>query len=152
MVHVVIELYKSGYSLKSCILLWNFNLHVKNLIHVPFALKCLSKKVFHGWRYYLWQMLYFVFSIIQTDAYFASNRLTWVDFYIYDLLERSMDFGLFNFGSSSVIQKDVLVDFPKLGNFYRQISSRPKIVKYRLSDRRFPYVIANKPTDLAPGK
>ncbi|CAH1775922.1 unnamed protein product, partial [Owenia fusiformis] len=47
------------------------------------------------------------------DIFFASSRLTWVDFLVFDLLDVNVEFGKFNVGAN-VAPVDPLKDFPKL--------------------------------------
>ena len=70
--------------------------------------------------------------------YFASERLTWVDFVIFDLLDTHVEFGKLTFdGTAEGI--DVLANFPKLRGFYEHFASRPKIARYFKAERRVPY-------------
>lgn len=70
--------------------------------------------------------------------YFASERLTWVDFVIFDLLDTHIEFGKLAFDSDAE-EVDVLANFPKLKAFYEDFASRPKIAKYLKAERRVPF-------------
>ena len=70
--------------------------------------------------------------------YFASERLTWVDFVIFDLLDTHIEFGKLTFdGKAKVVE--VLANFPKLKAFYEHFASRPKIARYLKAERRVPF-------------
>lgn len=83
----------------------------------------------------------------QEKAFFASDRLTWVDFLVFDLIDANKDFGRYDFGQSS-LNTEVLGQFPKLNNFYRQMAGRPRIARFLRSEGRHPYKIPNLPQDL----
>lgn len=70
--------------------------------------------------------------------YFASERLTWVDFVIFDLLDTHIEFGKLAFDSDAE-EVDVLANFPNLKAFYEDFASRPKIAKYLKAERRVPF-------------
>lgn len=70
--------------------------------------------------------------------YFASERLTWVDFVIFDLLDTHIEFSKLAFDSDAE-EVDVLANFPKLKAFYEDFASRPKIAKYLKAERRVPF-------------
>ena len=63
-----------------------------------------------------------------------------MDFLIFDLLETNVNFAKFDFGLKNIDTVDVLAKFPKLNNFFRTISKRPRIAKYMNSSRRFQYI------------
>ena len=70
--------------------------------------------------------------------YFASERLTWVDYVLFDLLDTYVEFGKLAFdGQAEVI--DVLANFPRLKAFYENFASRPRIAKYLRAERRVPF-------------
>lgn len=70
--------------------------------------------------------------------YFASERLTWVDYVLFDLLDTYVEFGKLAFdGQVEVI--DVLANFPRLKAFYENFASRPRIAKYLRAERRVPF-------------
>ena len=82
----------------------------------------------------------------QDGAYFASDRLTWVDFIIFDLLETHSEFAAYDFGTKHLVSSDILTTtFPRLANFYKQIAARPAFVRHRQSKNRFPYTVPNMP-------
>ena len=67
--------------------------------------------------------------------YFASERLTWVDYVLFDLLDTYVEFGKLAFdGQAEVI--DVLANFPRLKAFYKNFASRPRIAKYLKSRKK----------------
>ncbi|XP_068675336.1 glutathione S-transferase 2-like [Montipora foliosa] len=70
--------------------------------------------------------------------YFASDRLTWVDYVMFDLLETYVEFGRLTFDGEAD-RVDVLTDFPKLSAFYENFSSRPRLAKYLKAERRAPF-------------
>ena len=76
-----------------------------------------------------------------TDAdglFFASNRMTWVDYVMFDLLDTYVEFGRLNFGDDEAPTIDVLENFPKLKAFYEYFAGRPNIAKYLKAERRVP--------------
>ena len=83
--------------------------------------------------------------MLQENAYFVGDRLTWVDFLVFDLLEINIEFGKYTFGMKEVKPVDVLEKFPRLRNFFRLMSQRPRIAKYLNSSRRFPFKVSHTP-------
>ncbi|KAK2189301.1 hypothetical protein NP493_109g02002 [Ridgeia piscesae] len=85
----------------------------------------------------------------QEQAFFYSSRLTWVDFLVFDLLENNIEFAHYDFGNSNttyIVDIDVLAQLPRLANFYRHFSGRPRLSAYlRGGKRRFKYTIPNQP-------
>lgn len=71
--------------------------------------------------------------------YFASERLTWVDYVIFDLLDTYVEFGRLRFDDDEALAVDVLANYPKLKAFYENFSSRPKIARYLKAERRVPF-------------
>ena len=86
------------------------------------------------------------YYLFQKGAYFVADRLTWVDFLIFDVLDYNVQYGLYDFGNKEY-KVDVLEHFPKLNNFYRLLASRPNIEQYLKSDRRHQFVPFNLPQD-----
>lgn len=70
--------------------------------------------------------------------YFASERLTWVDYVMFDLLETHVEFGRLTFDGQAEIV-DVLENFPKLKAFYENFAMRPMLAKYLKAERRVPF-------------
>jgi len=70
--------------------------------------------------------------------FFASERLTWADYVMFDLLDTHVEFGRLSFGDDAPTV-DVLANFPKLKAFYENFSSRPKIARYLKAERRVPF-------------
>lgn len=70
--------------------------------------------------------------------FFASERLTWVDYVTFDLLDTYVEFGRLSFGDDAPTV-DVLANYPKLKAFYENFSSRPKIARYLKAERRVPF-------------
>jgi hypothetical protein len=89
-----------------------------------------------------------VLSLLQDAAYFVGERLTWVDFLVFDVLESNVEFCHYTFGKNSVPTFEALEKFPKLNNFFRLMSRRLKLTKYLSSKRRFPYELPYVPKDL----
>jgi len=87
--------------------------------------------------------------LLQEQAFFYSSRLTWVDFLVFDLLENNIEFAHYDFGNSNttyIVDIDVLAQLPRLANFYRHFSGRPRLSAYlRGGKRRFKYTIPNQP-------
>jgi len=84
----------------------------------------------------------------QENAFFSGDRLTWVDFLAFDVIEANLEFVKYDFGKDHALEVDIFAQFPKLGNFYRHIYGRPSISKYLKSKRRFPFKIPNQPKEL----
>lgn len=82
---------------------------------------------------------------LQEEPYFASSRLTWVDFTVFDLLDAHVDFASFDMGMD-VKAVDPLADFPKLNTFYQKMKKLPRIASYLKSSKRRPYKIPYMPT------
>ena len=93
------------------------------------------------------QHIFYFFK--QEDAYFASGRLTWVDFLVFNVLDNNIEFCQYDFGGD-VKKTDPVGNLPKLANFYKQMSARASIKAFHESDKRFPYKIANKPKAWVP--
>ncbi|XP_020609413.1 glutathione S-transferase-like isoform X2 [Orbicella faveolata] len=70
--------------------------------------------------------------------FFASERLTWVDYVMFDLLDTHVEFSRLSFGDDAPTV-DVLANYPKLKAFYETFSSRPKIARYLKAERRVPF-------------
>jgi len=70
--------------------------------------------------------------------FFASERLTWADYVMFDLLDTHVEFGRLKFGDDAPTV-DVLANFPKLKAFYENFSSRPNIARYLKAERRVPF-------------
>ena len=70
--------------------------------------------------------------------FFASNRLTWVDYVMFDLLDTYVEFGRLTFDDEAPTV-DVLANYPKLKAFYENFASRPRIARYLKAERRVPF-------------
>ena len=79
-----------------------------------------------------------------TELHFASERTTWLDFLVYDLLEVNINFVNITKASDEE-NTDFLVKFPKLKEFYEDFGKRPRLSKYLNSDSRLPYTIPRDP-------
>jgi len=82
----------------------------------------------------------------QEKAYFASDRLTWVDFLVFDLLEDNRNFGKYDFGPGIALV-DVLENFPKLTNFFEHMSRKPKLSSWLGSRKRPTYTLPKAVAD-----
>lgn len=74
--------------------------------------------------------------------YFASERLTWVDYVMFDLLDTYVEFSRLTFGEAptkDATTVDILENYPKLKAFYESFTSRPKIARYLRAERRVPF-------------
>ena len=78
----------------------------------------------------------------EDKAFFASKRLTYVDFLIYNIVDYHVSLAEFDLGDEKV---DVLKDAPKLAAFYQRISQRPRIAAYLASDRRASFSLPYPP-------
>ncbi|XP_071510088.1 glutathione S-transferase P-like [Diadema antillarum] len=79
----------------------------------------------------------------QQNQFFVTDRLTWVDFLIFDLLDVNMEFGMLDVGRPPVV---ILDQFPKLQSYYNHIRALPKISAYMSSPGRAAYKIPYMPT------
>ncbi len=87
-----------------------------------------------------------VFFDLQDRAFFSSDRLTWVDFTVFDWLETNVEFAAYDFGpKASPAPKDILDQYPRLNNFYKHFLGRPNIYKYRNSKKRLAFKVPNMP-------
>lgn len=89
------------------------------------------------WKIYMLQL--------QDNCYFVGDRLTWVDYLIFDMLEINVEFSKFDFGEGAAPAAFPLTRFPKLMHFYKRFSSRPNIHAYINRPTRLPYRIPNQP-------
>ncbi|ELT87050.1 hypothetical protein CAPTEDRAFT_221061 [Capitella teleta] len=81
-------------------------------------------------------------------AFFLGDRLTWVDFLVFYVLENNVEFCQHSFGNNKVLVVDALEKFPKLAHFYRLMSKRPRLSKYIRSKRRIPFTVPYIPKQL----
>lgn len=78
----------------------------------------------------------------EDKAFFASSRLTWLDFLMYNIVDYHIAFADYDLGDEKV---NIMKDLPKLAAFHRRMSQRPRIAAYLASDRRAPFSIPYPP-------
>lgn len=83
----------------------------------------------------------------QQTGYFVTNRLTWVDFLIFDLLDKNVEFARLDMGRPPMA---VLDKFPKLSSYYNRMKALPRIAAYLQSPRRKEYRIPYMPNQSKP--
>lgn len=80
-------------------------------------------------------------------SFFISNRLTWIDYFLFDLIDINVEF--FKHTRLYLVESDIIEDifenFPKLGYFYKTFSQRPALRKYLLSSERLPFKLPYSP-------
>ncbi|XP_006815126.1 glutathione S-transferase P 1-like [Saccoglossus kowalevskii] len=76
----------------------------------------------------------------QDKTFFASDRLTWIDFLVFDLLDNNVEFSKVKM--AGVRPVDVLEKYPRLSSFYNQFIQRPNLVAYlqNRSPFKLPYM------------
>ena len=83
--------------------------------------------------------------------YFASERLTWVDFVMFDMLESDCELvnytHLGNAESAKEPCDNLLAKFPRLHNFFNNFKTRKHLIDYFKSDRRSPYKLPYPPSN-----
>lgn len=91
---------------------------------------------------YIWLLYFEKFVFVEDNSidvdglFFASNRMTWVDYVMFDFLDIYVEFGRFNFGDDEVFIINVLENFLKFKVFYEYFVGRFNIVKYFKVERR----------------
>ncbi len=85
----------------------------------------------------------------QESPFFASGRLTWVDFLMFDLIETDLEFAKFDFRTPGLVQVNVLEKLPRLSNFYRSMAKLPRLAKHLSSKSRYPFKVPYWPSDAA---
>ena len=68
--------------------------------------------------------------LFQEKAFFSGDRITYVDFLIFDLLDNNREFAVYNVGQDKKSNVDVMEMFPKLNNFYRHFAGNPKLARF----------------------
>ena len=81
------------------------------------------------------------------NTFFIGDRLTWIDYIIFELLDMNVEFakGTRSFLTGPNVEQDILKDFPKLKYFYENFYQRPKLQKYLLSANRLPFKLPYRP-------
>ncbi|XP_013381282.1 glutathione S-transferase [Lingula anatina] len=80
------------------------------------------------------------------EAFFVNDRLTWVDFLLFDQLDSNMEFGRFE-EYPDAMSVHVLKDFPKLRKYYNQMAARPRIAAFLNDTKRFKFALPRRPKD-----
>lgn len=85
-------------------------------------------------------------DINANELHFASERLTWVDFLVFDMIDHNQSFEEATREAQGE-PVDILQNFPRLKLFYKEFKDRPKLHAYLKSDKRhafkLPYPIIN---------
>ena len=81
--------------------------------------------------------------ITESDGlYFASDRLTWIDYLVFDMLESTLAFiDATSSTKDSDLEDIMLGNFPRLNSFYKYFCSRKNIFQYLNRDNRFPFYL-----------
>ena len=81
------------------------------------------------------------------DSFFVGDRLTWIDYVIFELIDMNVEFSknTRSYLPGPDVTQDILDNFPKLKNFYETFSQRPKLRKYLFSPGRFPFKLPYPP-------
>ena len=74
-------------------------------------------------------------DISANELHFASDRLTWVDFLVFNMIDTNYYFEKATREARGK-EVDVLESFPKLQLFYKEFSDRPKLHAYMNSNQR----------------
>lgn len=72
------------------------------------------------------------------ELHFASERLTWVDFAVFNLIELNYSFEAATRDARGK-EIDILENFPRLKIFYQEFQNRPKLHAYLNSNDRPQY-------------
>ena len=75
---------------------------------------------------------------LEDRLFFVGDRLTWVDYVIFELLDTHVEFGKLDFGGNAQ-PVDILGNYPRLKAFYDKFSSRPRIAAYLKAAKRYPF-------------
>ncbi len=77
-------------------------------------------------------------DISANELHYASDRVTWVDFLVFNLLETNYNFEEITRpdGAAAV---NILEQFKKLESFYLEFQNRPHLHEYLTSPERFAY-------------
>lgn len=98
------------------------------------------------YKYIIYMGLYFQ----QEGAYFAGNRITWIDLLVFEVLNQQITYAADDFNGKTFKNTEILKNSPKLANFYRQMANREKIANYLKSERRHPFTHFIKPKEVSP--
>ncbi|XP_077980923.1 glutathione S-transferase P 1-like [Glandiceps talaboti] len=79
----------------------------------------------------------------QDTAFFASERLTWVDFLVFNMLDIHVELANVQLPGFKVV--DILTDYSRLLSFYNQFKARQRIAAYLESPRRSAYKLPHTP-------
>ena len=88
------------------------------------------------------------------DSFFIGDRLTWIDYIVFELIDTNVEFNNHtrSFLPEVHILHDILEGFPKLKYFYETFSQRPNLQKYLLSSSRLPYKLPYPPRTVVETK
>lgn len=82
------------------------------------------------------------------DSFFLADRLTWIDYVVFELIDSNVEFSknTKTFLKDSNVEEDILENFPRLKNFYQTFYRRPQLQKYMVSEHRRAYKLPFLPT------
>jgi hypothetical protein len=88
------------------------------------------------------------------DSFFIGDRLTWIDYIVFELIDANREFNNHTtpFLRDADIPHDILEGFPKLKYFYETFSQRPNLQKYLLSSSRLPFKLPYPPRTVVETK
>ena len=78
-------------------------------------------------------------SSSEKEMFFIGDRVTWVDYVMFDLLESHIEFAKVEFAGKVHQDTEVLADYPKLNIFFNKFANRPKLAAYLKAERRMPF-------------
>ncbi|EDO48102.1 predicted protein [Nematostella vectensis] len=70
--------------------------------------------------------------------YWVGDRITWVDYVIFELLDAHVEFGRLDFQGEGT-KVDIFHKYPNLEAFYKGFASRPKLAAYLKAQHRVPF-------------
>ena len=81
------------------------------------------------------------------DSFFIGDRLTWIDYILFELISKNVEFSTHTrpFLPGPDVTQDILERFPKLKYFHEKFSRRPNLQKYLLSPARLPFKLPYPP-------
>ncbi len=87
------------------------------------------------------------FNKESNDSFFIGDRLTWIDYIMFELIDTNIAFTNHTrpFLTGPDVTNDILEGFPKLKIFYETFSQRPNLQKYLLSSSRLPFILPYSP-------
>ena len=75
----------------------------------------------------------------EKETFFVGDRITWVDYVIFDLLESHIEFANLKFEGKANQHTEILAEYPKLNVFFNKFANRPKLARYLKAERRMRF-------------